>query len=88
MNDTERLAALLHAEDCWPECGEPQEVPAGSLFQRQAARLIAAGVTLAATPAPLNDGKCHHTNLANDGRFCLDCRQPLATHALMTDEEE
>jgi len=21
---------------------------------------------------------CHHTNLANDGRFCLDCRAALA----------
>ena len=53
MTPTDRLAALLHAEDCWPDCGNPKEVPAGTLFHRMAARLIAAGVTLAATPAPL-----------------------------------
>ncbi len=23
-------------------------------------------------------GQCHHTNLANDGRFCLNCRAILA----------
>ena len=56
MSDTDRLAALLHAEDCWPDCGNPKEVPAGTLFHRMAARLIAAGVTLAATPAPLDCG--------------------------------
>ena len=54
MTDTDRLAALLHAEDCWPDCGNPKEVPAGTLFHRMAARLIDAGVTLAAAPAPLD----------------------------------
>ena len=54
VTPTDRLAALLHAEDCWPDCGNPKEVPAGTLFHRMAARLIDAGVTLAATPAPLD----------------------------------
>jgi hypothetical protein len=27
--------------------------------------------------------QCHHTNLANDGRFCLDCRAALAQPAVV-----
>jgi hypothetical protein len=56
MNDIDRLAALLHEEFCggrtkhWTHGrDEPSDIET-----RHAARLIAAGVTLAATPAPLD----------------------------------
>ena len=81
MSDNDRLAALLHAEDCWPDCGNPKEVPAGTLFHRMAARLIAAGVTLAATPAPLRDTLANrHPEFAGSEPRDLATPAPLAPH--------
>jgi hypothetical protein len=49
MNDTDRLAALLHEEWC-DKVGHPTR----GVCHDIADRLIAAGVALAATPAPLD----------------------------------
>ena len=62
MSDTDRLATLLHAEWDWYRACEPSEpgAPCHDCLA-SAARLIAAGVTLAPTPpdAPDARGECH-----------------------------
>jgi len=53
MTDTERLAALLHQWNM-DYAGACHEGEGQGGCQSQAARLLAAGVTLAPTPAPLD----------------------------------
>jgi len=55
MTDTDRLAALLHAEFITHEMGKGSVDDTCALCLTRAEHLIAAGVTLAPAPAPLDD---------------------------------